>query len=388
MSHTITRIFHPVGQGAFYSERHNVDGQKFNIVYDCGNYGNIVKVRPIVQKEFNDGEQIDALFLSHFDTDHVSLIKDLNPYHSRIRNVILPLLSDAMRMALSGYYYSTADKRGRSGLQTALEILETPDKVFKESALMFVRPDESDHAYLERETRTLINSGEDVLPHVKNGCASALSAADWTLIPFNYDWQIRSQQLVKVLHVWLTAIGGRMENLCDPKFIAKWRGDLKQIYKGNISALCAKYRPYMLLFQNAGKIKGNINENSMVLYSGPTRENSNKYVINDAGESVDVCPGCLYTGDYDLKQQSLNRVYAKYLNKVGTVQIPHHGAESSFCAANIPIRDRICPVSYGVGNGYDHPCDLVMDAIRNDHGTRRDVTDNPISLFCQQIRRA
>ena len=32
----IQRFFHPVGQGAFYSERHEYQGSDLNIVYDCG----------------------------------------------------------------------------------------------------------------------------------------------------------------------------------------------------------------------------------------------------------------------------------------------------------------------------------------------------------------
>lgn len=391
MSHTITRIFHPVGQGAFYSESHDVDGQKFNIVYDCGNYGNIAKVRHIAEDEFNGmNAEIDVLFISHFDTDHVSLIKDLKPYPARIRNVVLPLLNDEMKAALCGYYRSTADQRGRSGLRVALEILETPDKVFGQSRLIFVRSNEKrDIPHRPNDGRSIgVNSGENVLPYVRGTSASALSTADWMLRPFNYDWQVRSRQFVNLLHIWLSAVGGQMEDLYDPKFVINYRDDLRWIYKSEINKLCKRYTSCASCFQSVGKIAGDINENSLVVYSGPMESNSYEYVIDAAMGKVKVRPGCLYTGDYDLKQQSLNRVYAKYLNKVGTVQIPHHGAESSFCAANIPIRNRICPVSYGVGNGYDHPCDLVMDAIRNDHGTRIDVTDDPISLFCQQIRRA
>lgn len=29
------RTFHPIGQGAFYLERHNIDSKDFTVVYDC-----------------------------------------------------------------------------------------------------------------------------------------------------------------------------------------------------------------------------------------------------------------------------------------------------------------------------------------------------------------
>ena len=55
MSHVITRVFHPVGHGAFYSERHDVDGQKFNIVYDCGSLG-VKRGTKVVENAFRDNE--------------------------------------------------------------------------------------------------------------------------------------------------------------------------------------------------------------------------------------------------------------------------------------------------------------------------------------------
>ena len=70
--HQITRIFHPVGQGAFYSERHTIGNENFNIVYDCGSLSS--KIDSVVQ-DFADQNEIDVLFISHFDQDHVNKIK-------------------------------------------------------------------------------------------------------------------------------------------------------------------------------------------------------------------------------------------------------------------------------------------------------------------------
>lgn len=45
----VVRTFHPVGQGAFYSERfyeEDCSSAKYNIVYDCGtSWGNIMKAK-------------------------------------------------------------------------------------------------------------------------------------------------------------------------------------------------------------------------------------------------------------------------------------------------------------------------------------------------------
>ena len=71
------RVFAPVGQGAFYFERHNLfSGQTFTMVYDCGAlYVSSSKKRVI--SSFLKDEIIDVLFISHFDYDHISLIPHL-----------------------------------------------------------------------------------------------------------------------------------------------------------------------------------------------------------------------------------------------------------------------------------------------------------------------
>ena len=69
----IIRTFHPVGQGAFYSERH----ENFNVVYDCGTeYPKRTDkgIKRTVETAFRKDEEIDILFISHFDFDHVGHI--------------------------------------------------------------------------------------------------------------------------------------------------------------------------------------------------------------------------------------------------------------------------------------------------------------------------
>ena len=50
------RVFHPIGQGAFYSERH----EGFNMVYDCGNWKNTKLSDRIVTQAFDKSEQTFA----------------------------------------------------------------------------------------------------------------------------------------------------------------------------------------------------------------------------------------------------------------------------------------------------------------------------------------
>ena len=99
----IQRIFHPIGQGAFYSERHD----NINIVYDCGtewkNRANKT-YNKIINQNFKTNDVVDILFISHFDYDHVSKIKILKENVKEIRMVILPLLHDEEKILLTNIY--------------------------------------------------------------------------------------------------------------------------------------------------------------------------------------------------------------------------------------------------------------------------------------------
>ena len=69
----VSRVIHSVGQGAFYTERIRTDGKTFNIVYDCGGATSykVNRNKPILEAEiktfYDKNEDIDLLFISHFD---------------------------------------------------------------------------------------------------------------------------------------------------------------------------------------------------------------------------------------------------------------------------------------------------------------------------------
>ena len=73
----IKRIFHPVGHGAFFSEHFydNQDNQLLNVVYDCGGGSKKVmtnRLQHIPAAFAKEYPHIHALFISHFDYDHVN----------------------------------------------------------------------------------------------------------------------------------------------------------------------------------------------------------------------------------------------------------------------------------------------------------------------------
>ena len=81
---TFRRIFHPVGQGAFFTEQllsYPSGDALFNVVYDCGSFTDVNRrfpttapklLRDKINLSFNKNSHIDLLFISHFDGDHTN----------------------------------------------------------------------------------------------------------------------------------------------------------------------------------------------------------------------------------------------------------------------------------------------------------------------------
>ena len=104
----VTRTFHPVGQGAFYSERffkEDQQGTVHNIVYDCGvKWGYVGRVKQVVTQAFTQTDTIDYLFISHLDYDHVSLVKTLINNVRAVRNIVLPLVTEEQLVIALAYH--------------------------------------------------------------------------------------------------------------------------------------------------------------------------------------------------------------------------------------------------------------------------------------------
>ena len=78
---------HPVGQGGFFTGSLDVGATPFRWAYDCGSN----QLDPLVQEIASVAAQgdLDVLFLSHLDSDHVSGI-DVLLSQCRVGEVVLP----------------------------------------------------------------------------------------------------------------------------------------------------------------------------------------------------------------------------------------------------------------------------------------------------------
>ena len=121
MKMNVTRTLHPIGQGAFYTEKFEYDGQQCNVVFDCGGTEKFIEkeVKGYCDSLPCDNESlkptIDAVFISHFHEDHVNGLETLLN-KAEVKCIFLPLLNDDEVYALSLSFVEKLDEPLYSGL--------------------------------------------------------------------------------------------------------------------------------------------------------------------------------------------------------------------------------------------------------------------------------
>ncbi|WP_311398274.1 hypothetical protein [Neisseria cinerea] len=193
MNIKMQRTFYPVGQGGFYSESFKTENNNFNVVYDCGSISR--GVDKVISNSFDKNEDIDILFISHFDSDHVNKINILKNSVGKIKIVIMPLLSEEDKNFLLLVY-----KWLGSEYKNSLDILNNPKEFFgSETKIIWVREVvESRDEESNQEIRDVaeIEDGAEI----KNGENINFSLERrkfWIYKPYNYKNKTRHKELLK-----------------------------------------------------------------------------------------------------------------------------------------------------------------------------------------------
>ncbi|WP_299277287.1 MBL fold metallo-hydrolase [uncultured Psychroserpens sp.] len=358
MERELIKIIHPIGQGAFISERHD----NFNVVYDCGvdwPNRNSKYVYQLVKNSFAKGATIDILFISHFDYDHISKIPILQT-NFRIKKVVMPFISSENRFLLSELY------KGMGVTQDIQSIIDSPQDFFSESQIIEVQPFENN----EEETQAPTIQIDDIkTPFITSG--TKLRIDFWEYIPFNLDHLSRSKQFLSLL---------KAEGI-DPKKLSKHfvyteqlRKKLKRLYE---------------------KVKGDINQNSMVIYSGPINPNISALKYYDLKQSISLFPryrrtlknriSSVYTGDSSMNDYDLKNIFGSNWKKVIMFQIPHHGDIKSVDIKQLSKDSYICPINFGSYNTYGHPSNNVLAELGKNDQYIKLVTEDPSSILMIKI---
>ncbi len=327
----VIRSFHPVGQGAFYSEIFlDARGCEFSVVYDCGSESNGLSL----YEEVNDfrkvlkGNKIDLLFISHFHSDHINgllhLLKGID-----VDKVVIPMLTDeAITITRIQNYlrYSRnsdfVDDFIRTVYYGAHSVTGIRFKEIIAISPVIIFPDNNED--IEKGAwfpfgRTIIKSGETI--QVQN--------AFWEYIPFNSI--SLSDSRTKAFQDQLFK-NPKFKELSLEEIVINHRKELKELYKqtigsenDNIYTLCVESKP---------------------AYGITPRPN---YRLSK----------CLYLGDFETNtKRKWNRFLTVYIDykDIGTIQVPHHGSKNNWRDELFDSNGyRHYVISAGSKNKYHHP---------------------------------
>lgn len=364
------RTFHPVGQGAFYSEEFSQESNiVFRVVYDCGcirrkvdeSHGRLVVEKWI--EGMGDNKIINYLFISHFDYDHVSLLNIFKERRVYIEKVVLPLLSDDEKF-LCGLY----DGLYGEGQQSICgKIVSDANSYFgSDTKIIRVLPSDDD----AKNERDAVYDGKSET--VDSGTMFPVRIArgqfNWFYVPFNYDDKNHRKTLIELLADSDVGFGPQF----DPRHLENFSELIQQYERG---------RGLPKLKKIYEKIGGGINLNSMVVLSVPNASECRmeSFRISGADFEIDArdalnaaiqgeesrpsLPGCLYTGDIDMTKAPIAGWSAPYLDKIGTIQVAHHGSYHSFSEKVFKRGGCFCPISCSKQRYYGHPHGSVVSKL-------------------------
>ena len=377
----IVRTFHPVGQGAFYTEKLYDDNNvvKHIMVFDCGvAWGRVSKAKHLVKHAFDSSEVVDYLVISHLDYDHISLASTLFESVYQVRHIVLPLVSEEDLIIALALHRIAGHATCCSFIEKIVSHLRhdyNDDFQRGDYSLIFVGQGQTSDW-----THTLWPDGEPRSLDLRD-------SVDWVFIPYNVESVSRKAALVNELDSLLkdADICNELEDLGRSFSNSNLFFDAlkdSSFVKNVIEKRGAILKGLKKVYDSIG---GTINENSLQLYSGPS-----EIIHRLSEEDYDEWryrAACLYTGDclFDLATWR-DIKYCKVWGNVGTIQLPHHGSIESFDIAKNPIdRYYTFVVSCGNDNTFGHPSMRLLEYLLLSGCDYRIVNESIDSVFMSQI---
>jgi len=344
---------------------------------------------------------------------HVNQIKLLNE-HTKIKKVVMPLLQEEEIIFLINLY--------RILDMNILDLIENPEEFFgKETKIIRVRPSNILENRQEMNIESLQHNSE-----IDSGTLLKIrNYLDWVFIPYNYEHANRKEKLEKEL--------GKYVDIDKLKTNVNYT--LEYIIKDHDKTLKIKDK-----IKNIYEEVGDINQNSMLLYSGildypqSTKESTcfknwikksylfdfeklkNRHLaklkkikwfhpvkqltlIDYNYQWIEFCKksirqiktytnrvSCLYTGDTDLKKVKPQIKFNQFWNTIGTIQIPHHGSPNNFDKSILDNNIYMCPMSVPAKNSKgNHPSKDVIDNIKSRNSEPIKVTEEFDTGFVEYI---
>ena len=381
----VTMVQHTVGQGGLHYGELTLGQKPLRWVYDCGsNQADALKRE--IGSVARSGD-IDLLFLSHLDSDHVNGV-DLLLSQVQIREVVLPYLDqetlvatiarDAARGALTGLLIEAVSDLpgwfGSRGVETVtfVEYRDDEDDEGGDGPVVLDPPDGGSDGdctgvwTVEKKpalvSGTASQTGEGIaqLQRVSPGAALVVETPDrqlnWALVPYVHK---PSTALMKAFNDALDAKFGKdtdKKNLAQTAKNPTVRARLRDCYD-------ALWIDHNLI--------------SMALYCGPTRPENLEIDIRiplrhpcwHRHQDCSGCGGWMLTGDAHLdslrRRQRFLKFYQHFTHLTKVLMLPHHGSihNHSDQVLNKMPELRVGFAAAGP-NSYGHPHKEVRYAVR------------------------
>lgn len=400
----ITMTQHPVGQGGFFSGVIDWNGEYFRFVYDCGS-NKLSRVREEIDKMFQEGDQIDILFLSHFDYDHVNGVQHLLS-RCNISTVIIPHLSEDEKYAFM--LRNAAWGRAQDSM-SAIRMIDDPEAWFegRVDRIIRVTHGSDEESGLAPEGSETIGDGYTPSHDEFSGertfepmwyrmvaLSSPLKSNGIEAEEGNYVIDSKRILYIRIAEMYFLALIPYVHqpcSVCFGNFIQKIRKDIGS-FDANYIIENLKYTKFRNKIKRCyGELWPDHNLISMSLYSGPgdfrmcfslsghsifTYTCSGAFLLtgdanfsNSTGSQRGNCSTCDKGMSNDRRRMKFLNHYRDFRNLVGALMLPHHGSDKNFDISLLRPFKNLSTCYAAVGNnGYGHPGVNIKKSIYHHFG--------------------
>ena len=365
----VSRVLHPIGQGSFYTESFTYNERKCNVIFDCGG------TRGYIEDEVRDychclvcqqqtkyqKPVVDALFISHFDDDHVNGLETLFN-NARVLRIFLPLLNDGEIWTISPSFVNNLRNPLYQNLLNAA--IHGIPLEWEGQSIKVVRINKN-NAVSVRDELFLEDGINGRQPNViaSGSPVFAFHGCPWIFRTFNYD-NADSSRFGQLMN----ALTSKSYKLSLTELVSCWSD---QQYQDDIRAC---YHA----------VRGTINGNSMVTYSGPNGNGVsaecyfidgpfgcflNGFAYQRAFHIYPNLAGCMYFGDYEAagsrKWKQYEDDFKNQIHLLQMQQVPHHGSQYNYNDALNSPAIKFNFISAGKSNRFHHPHNVVLNELNN-----------------------
>lgn len=404
--------FFKAGQGSFYGGRiwqHEIN-RVFTVVYDCGTSPFIAGNNQSLNSEIthfkyrphyypHNGE-IDLLFVSHLDYDHVSGLKRLLK-EFKVKNIILPYIEKQDRQFFLLSFFGDNDPDNSLSLDDYISFIESPNQFIslnsESTQVYFVKPD--DKTEIEYQGYDNDNQRGNAYPRgtlsadnveFSNQPSTSVYENNFQFF-INRNWEFTTY-VKSVNKEAITKLDACIKKKLNKKTNEAFSfQDLKEIVTTKRKEAHKCYTDCI----------GEINSHGLVLLHGPIRFDHlegriysdcelnpyyNTYLYDrhffaeHFSKRNQIFLGTLLLGDISINSNNnpvdFPQAFKNKLANVHVVQVPHHGSSKNwdfqaFQSLNVGNNisrwgNRVIAVcNFGYGNKYGHPSHEVLNDLNS-----------------------